>query len=233
LHQLNVTISYITYSPDGSFICACAGNNVFTWPSDVLSTQRRRITESRSLQSVSFSPSNDMIVTCGPGVTSKSLINVWNLSSMHIAKEFVCTEEVSRCLFSPDGKRIVAYNHNQSSPIKFWQLNQEGSAAVDEITTKIPIHSVLFSPDSKQIILFCSSESGGFIIIQSAFPDHDQIVKFDCGPISSVTLSGDGKSIAISDISVINIWGTEGILLQSLQSNQTVQSLSFVPSRNN
>ena len=134
---------------------------------------------------------------------------------------------VTSVLYSPDGKRIVSFSHDDT--IRIWDA--ETSKQIEELPSwyrKILVSSVSYSSDGKRIV------SGGWGIriwdVETWEEIGDQL-EGHTDRVNSVSYSLDGKRIASgSNDETIRIWNLEThlctVLKGIIQSN--IQKCSFI-----
>ena len=140
-----------------------------------------------------FSPDSRYIATANPGDS----VFIWNTATGALEQLFYIWREdkaeVSHLIFTPDGYSLLT-THLQSNPV-LWDIESGGAVVIYSDFSSL-VGAADIAPDGSSIVF---GDYNGRMSLNSIPGDVLREFKGKTAAISSVSLSGDGMKVAVTD----------------------------------
>ena len=214
-------VNQVNFSPDGqTVVTASKDNTVILWRTDGSRLKTLYDGSSQNIDSVSFSPNGQLIVSKGYSPSDRiSIVNLWRRDGTAL-KNFV---EATDWSFSPD-RQTIAIITNKT--VKLLGKNGKQLSSLDE--HRDSIWSVSFSRDGQTIATASADKT---VKLWRRDGTLLETLKGHSDWVRSVSFSPDGQTIAsASDDKTVKLWRRDGTLLKPLERHSGyVTSVSFSP----
>ena len=208
-------LEYAKFSKDQKFILTVSSDSTAKiWDRNTGKLLHTLRAPKSQLRHARFSPDTKRILT----VSSDSTARIWNVNSGKLLNGFV---GIKQCVFSPDGKYLLATKDNMVSAI-----DAQTGDLIRTFDQQIGKFGVLeFSPDGKQILTTTFDKMGknGNAQIWDFLSGRLVRTLEEAGGgyyISSACYSPDGKFILTASNKIVRIWDSQsGKLFQTLHGH--------------
>ncbi|HBL12148.1 MAG TPA: hypothetical protein DD379_12205 [Cyanobacteria bacterium UBA11162] len=212
IDSLKGSIHHATFSPDGQYVATTGQNGIHFW--DLSGKHITQFGEKNQANDLSFSPDGKMIASGG---TDKK-VKLWSRDGKLIKTFEGHSEGIWRVRFSPDGKTIASASWDKT--IKLWNLDGRLLKSIEGHGDEV--RDIDFSPDGKTI---ASASYDGIVrlwnldgTLLKPLLGNVKPVPFHGDP-KSVSFSPDEKTIALANDFDIELWDSDGHLLQLFSKN--------------
>ncbi len=220
----DVSPDSLRFSPNGKAIVLGSdyGSTVEHWSKDGKLLQ----TLTFKGHQISLSPDANILASAN---RHDGTIKLWTKDASLLKTIQSSSSELGSVSFSPDGKVIASAGIHGT--INLWSKNGTLLSSIKSNSGKFKLNGVSFSPDSSIIASFSDE---GIIKLWSKNGKLLQTIK-DHHPdsIDDVSLSSDGKTIAVSTGRIIKLWSKDGKQINTLKGHiDRVSSVTFSPDGN-
>jgi WD40 repeat protein/tetratricopeptide (TPR) repeat protein len=213
-------VNQVNFSPDGqTVVTASKDNTVILWHRDGRLLKTLYDESSQNIDSVSFSPNGQLIVSKGYSPSDRAyIVNLWRRDGTPLN-----SYEATDWSFSPDGQTLAII---ANKTVKLLDKNGKLLAILEGHRGNVL--SVSFSPNGQTIATASVDKTvklwrrDGNLL--KDFTGHSDWVR-------SVSFSSDGQTLAsASDDKTVKLWRRDGTLLKDFTGhNNWVNSVSFSP----
>nr|GEV68253.1 hypothetical protein [Tanacetum cinerariifolium] len=196
---------YLQFSQNGKYLASSSSDNIaIIWEVDLdgkVSSKHRLIGHQKPISSISFSPNDDQILTCGV----EEVVRRWDVSTgecLHVYEKGLLG--LISCSWSPDGKCVFSGLTDKS--IVMWDLDGKEIECLKGQKT-IKISDLHITSNGKLIITVCKENT---ILLIDRESKNERCIEED-QMIVSFTLSRDNKYLLVSLVNEeLHLWSIQG-----------------------
>ncbi|GJW23778.1 WD repeat-containing protein 26 [Tanacetum coccineum] len=196
---------YLQFSQNGKYLASSSSDNsAIIWEVDSdgkVSLKHRLIGHQKPISSISWSPKDDQILTCGV----EEVVRRWDVSSgecLHVYEKGLLG--LISCSWSPDGKCVFSGLTDKS--IVMWDLDGKEIECLKGQKT-IKISDLHITSDGKLIITVCKENT---ILLIDRESKNERCIEEE-QMIVSFTLSRDNKYLLVSLVNEeLHLWSIQG-----------------------